>query len=429
LKVLFSNESLINKWTIPENAKVFVGVPEEAGVILPDYFVTTKENVLDIDTLYFKLTNIICDCVDIDCTPEFIRDFFLKGGYTVCLTDSERVLEEKKKQANLLIKSSVTDFDFCGIIGNSPPMTKLYSFIEKVAKSDATALIRGESGVGKELVAKAIHDLSNRKSKPFVVVNCAAIPETLLEDELFGHVKGAFTDARDNRKGRFEEADTGVIFLDEIGDMPVSLQVKLLRVLQEHEIQPLGSNKIRKVDVRVVSATSCNLEEKIKNGEFREDLYYRLNVIPLNVPALRDRKEDIPLLVYNFIEDIADRYNMPPVQLSVEALRRLKSYDWPGNVRELQNYIERLIVLNQGKRQIEVEDLPSVGINDNKFQDEPEIIGDLPEEGISFDSIVSKVERELILKSLEKTNGNQTKAAELLDMKRTTFIEKMKKHL
>ncbi len=429
MKVLFSNEALLSEWSIPENAEALVGVVEEIGVILPDYFITTDKSILDIDTLYFKLTNIIYDCSNSGCSPEFIRDFFLKGGYTVCLNEKEKVIKEVKKPLNLLTKSSVTDFDFCGIIGNSAPMTKLYSYIEKVAKSNATALIRGESGVGKELVAKAIHFLSDRKDKPFVVVNCAAIPETLLEDELFGHVKGAFTDARDNRKGRFEEANTGVIFLDEIGDMPVSLQVKLLRVLQEHEIQPLGSNKIKKVDVRVVSATSCNLEEKIKNGEFREDLYYRLNVIPLKVPALRERKEDIPLLIYSFIEEIADKYNMPPVQLSVEALRRLKSYDWPGNVRELQNYIERLIVLNQGKSQIEACDLPPAGINDNTFQEEPEIIGDLPEEGISFDSIVSKVERELILKSLEKTNGNQTKAAELLDMKRTTFIEKMKKHL
>jgi len=429
LKILFSSQALLEKWKLPEGAEGEVATAEEIPVQLPDYFITPIEDAVDIDIYFFKLTKIIADSTLNPENQALIRDFFLKGGFYVCFNNEKREIIKIQKPANLLTNSSFSDLEFCGIIGNSSLMQKLYSFIEKVAKSNASALIRGESGSGKELVAKAIHALSERNKNKLVVVNCAAIPENLLEDELFGHVKGAFTDARENRIGRFEEADKGVIFLDEIGDMPVSLQVKLLRVLQEQEVQPLGSNKIRKIDIRVISATACNLEEKIKQNQFREDLYYRLNVIPLNVPSLRQRKDDIPLLVYNFIEEISIRYKMSPIQLSVEALRRLKYYDWPGNVRELQNYIERLIVLNQGKKQIEVEDLPSVGIGDNALSEESDILNSLPDEGICFDSIVSKVERELILKSLEQTNGNQTKAAEFLDMKRTTFIEKMKKHL
>lgn len=429
MKILFSDKLLLETWNLSENIEALICSPEEIVVELPDFFITTMETACNMDGYLFKLTNVIADSSDKECSTEKIRDFYSKGGFNLVLNEKEKYIPTILKQNNLLKKNTFSDFQFCGIIGNSSPMIKLYSFIEKVAKSNATALIRGESGAGKELVAKAIHSLSDRSDQPFVVVNCAAIPETLLEDELFGHVKGAFTDARDNRMGRFEEADKGVIFLDEIGDMPISLQVKLLRVLQEHEIQPLGSNKIKKANVRVVSATASNLEEKIKDKTFREDLFYRLNVIPLNIPPLRMRKEDIPLLAYNFIESIANRYDMPPIQLSVNALRSLKSYDWPGNVRELQNYIERLIVLNQGKKQIEREDLPPVGLGDNVFNENTEIMGDLPEEGICFDSIVSKLERELILKSLDKTEGNQTKAAEFLDMKRTTFIEKMKKHL
>ena len=315
------------------------------------------------------------------------------------------------------------------IIGRSRPMLDLFEMIEKVAESSATVLIQGESGTGKELAARAIHDLSGRNVRNFVPINCAAIPDDLLESELFGHVKGSFTGAYANRIGRFEMADKGTLFLDEIGDMKAALQVKLLRVLQTREFEPVGSTKSQKVDVRIIAATNKNLEEMVASKDFREDLFYRLSVIPICIPPLRERRDDIPLLIHNFLTIFnADRrYSVKG--FSREALDTLCNYDWPGNVRELENLVERLVILkNSGF--ITPDDLPEKYLSGNalrlKTPNLPDV-EDFPLEGICLNSAVDLFENRLILQALARTGGNKKEAAALLNLKRTTLIEKLKK--
>ena len=310
------------------------------------------------------------------------------------------------------------------IIGDSPKMLSLFELIEKVAGSDATVLLQGESGTGKELVARAIHDLSNRRAKNFVPVNCAAIPDELLESELFGHIKGSFTGAIASRVGRFEMADKGTLFLDEIGDMKPSLQVKLLRVLQNREVEPVGATQSKKVDVRVVAATNRDLEQMVADKEFREDLFYRLSVIPIILPPLRERRDDIPLLINTFLE----RFNKDK-QSKVKAFDRnvlmlLCNYDWPGNVRELENLVERLVIL-RGSGTITLDDLPDKYRGTIKAHVQEAV--SLPDKGICLNSAVEDFENRLILQALEKTGGNKKEAAMLLNLKRTTLIEKLKK--
>lgn len=310
------------------------------------------------------------------------------------------------------------------IIGESEKMLSLFEFIEKVADSDSTVLLQGESGTGKELVARAIHDLSSRRTKNFVPVNCAAIPDDLLESELFGHVKGSFTGAIATRIGRFELADKGTLFLDEIGDMKPSLQVKLLRVLQNKELEPVGSTHTKKVDVRIITATNQNLEKLVAAKEFREDLYYRISVIPIILPPLNDRKGDIPLLINNFLEKFNKDKQHKVKGLDKSSLEILCNYDWPGNVRELENLIERLVIL-KGSGVITVSDLPEKyrGIKTQMVQ-EPLT---LPDNGFCLNSAVEEFENQLILQALQKTGGNKKEAAMLLNLKRTTLIEKLKK--
>lgn len=311
------------------------------------------------------------------------------------------------------------------IIGESEKMLSLYELIEKVAESDSTVLIQGESGTGKELVAKAIHDLSTRRNKNFVAVNCAAIPDDLLESELFGHVKGSFTGAIATRTGRFEMADKGTLFLDEIGDMKPNLQVKLLRVLQNREIEPVGANHSKKVDVRIIAATNQNLEAMVAEKTFREDLFYRLSVIPIILPPLRERRGDIPLLIDTFL----DRFNMDKKKrvksFDAESLEILCCYPWPGNVRELENLIERMVIL-KGAGTICVRDLPEkyVGSRPRTSSEAPLL---LPDNGICLNTAVEDFENRLILQALERTGGNKKEAASLLNLKRTTLIEKLKK--
>lgn len=321
------------------------------------------------------------------------------------------------------------------LVGESQIIENLFRTIEKVAQTDSTVLITGESGVGKELVAQAIHEQSSRAHKPWVVVNCGAIPAELMEAEFFGHVKGAFTGATQNRQGRFEMAHGGTLFLDEVGDIPHQVQVKLLRVLQTRQFEPVGSSKTMEVDVRIISATNLNLEEAIQKREFREDLYYRLNVIPMQIPALRERKSDIPLLLKHFIE----RFNriagysveMPTGQI----LEALMIYDWPGNVRELQNLMERLVIL-KGKGSVGLEDLPHRvfqqyvaskpdGAGAMADWDFPRML--LPQTGLDLKSLVSAFENHLVDQALARTNGNKNRASELLQMNRTTLVEKLRK--
>jgi DNA-binding NtrC family response regulator len=314
------------------------------------------------------------------------------------------------------------------IIGRSRPMQALFEMIEKVAESTATILVQGESGTGKELAARAIHQLSGRSSRNFVPVNCAAIPDDLLESELFGHVKGSFTGAYANRAGRFEMADKGTLFLDEIGDMKANLQVKLLRVLQNREFEPVGSTRSQKVDVRIIAATNKNLEEMVASKDFREDLYYRLSVIPITIPPLRERRDDIPLLIHNFLTRFNSDKRHAVKGFSRETLGILCAYEWPGNVRELENLVERLVILKDSGF-ITPDDLPDKYLSGHTQVQVAELPAteELPEGGICLNSMVDEFENRLILQALARSGGNKKEAATLLNLKRTTLIEKLKK--
>ncbi|MDG0815318.1 sigma-54-dependent transcriptional regulator [Bdellovibrio svalbardensis] len=339
----------------------------------------------------------------------------------------EKALTHKKlQQENQQLRSELNKkYKFDQIVGSSDQIQGVLRLIERVADSDSTVLVTGESGTGKELIARAIHYNSPRASGPFVPINCGAIPSELLESELFGHMKGAFTGAIANRVGRFEMADNGTIFLDEIGDLEPSLQVKLLRALQERSFEPVGSTKTVSVNVRVIAATNINLEEAVDNGRFREDLFYRLNVIPLVVPALRERKTDIPLLLTHFMDIFNKTKGRGLTGIASDALDCLVNYAWPGNIRELENLVERMTIL-KGHGSIEVSDLPP------KYKSSRTVSTDvgnleIPDSGMDFNTAVDTFENTLILKALEKTGWNRNQAAALLRLNRTTLVEKIKK--
>lgn len=335
---------------------------------------------------------------------------------------AHRSLEQENRQLRTELG---TRYQFEQIIGESEGIKTCLSLVERVADSDSTVLVMGESGTGKELIARAIHYNSPRAKGPFVAINCGAIPSELLESELFGHVKGAFTGAIANRLGRFEMADEGTLFLDEIGDLDPSMQVKILRALQERTFEPVGSTKSVKVNVRVITATNIDMDKAVKEGNFREDLYYRLNVIPIQIPALRERKTDIPLLLNHFLQQFARNKAKSITGFSQEALNCLINYGWPGNIRELENLIERLSIL-KGQGQVEVADLPAKYKSTAASYAENGSI-EIPEAGLDFNSAVDQFENALILKALEKTGWNKNQAALLLRLNRTTLVEKMKK--
>ena len=338
-------------------------------------------------------------------------------------------LEQRRlKSENAYLRSQLQErYGFQDIIGQSPPMLDLFKVLETVSNTTSTILLTGETGTGKELVARAIHHNSSRAQERFVPLNCGAIPETLLEAELFGHVKGAFTGAIANRPGRLKQADRGTLFLDEIGTMSTNLQSKLLRVLQEREFERVGDSQSTKVDVRFIAATNSDLAEMIKLGRFREDLFYRLNVIPIHLPPLRDRREDVPLLVQSFINKLGQEQEpaRANIRISQEAMRRIMAFDWPGNIRQLENTIERVLVLTPGQSQIDISDLPLELQETNRVTTSSSV--SLPESGIDLQNYLRNLERSLICLALERTGGNQNKAAELLNIKRTTFIEKTKR--
>jgi len=316
-------------------------------------------------------------------------------------------------------------YQFHNIIGKSEKILEIFEIIEKVARTDSTILITGETGTGKELIARAIHKCSPRKDRPFVPINCAAIPEQLLESEFFGYEKGAFTGAMRSRMGRIEFSNQGTLFLDEISSMSLELQAKLLRVIQEQEFERIGGLKTIKVDFRLISATNQDLKEKIKEGTFREDLFYRLNVIPINVPPLRERKSDIPILVNHFLKELREHNKTSVRGFSDKAMERLMQYHWPGNVRELKNLVERLSVLKQ-QGIIELDDIPSsMGIS--VIPQMKPLVDINIKKGISFHTQVAEFERRLLLEALEQTSWVKEKAAKLLKLKRTTLIEKMKR--
>lgn len=318
------------------------------------------------------------------------------------------------------------DLSSDGIVGASAVMRRLFGMIARVSVSDSTILISGETGTGKGLAARAIHRHSARAGKAFVAINCGAIPENLLESELFGHVKGAFTGATANKVGKFEQAHGGTIFLDEIGDMSPDLQVKLLRVLEEGEFEPVGSNRGVRVDVRVIAATHRDLEARVATGGFREDLYYRLYVIPLVLPPLRERGEDIMLLAEHFLAEYNARMRAGVTGFSQAARGVLAAHGWPGNVRELRNLVERLVVLKPEGR-IEAADLP-VRLRGMMPAAAPGGMVALGDEGINLNSAVTEFEKALILQSLEKTQWVKNKAARLLNLNRTTLVEKIKRY-
>jgi nitrogen regulation protein NR(I) len=353
------------------------------------------------------------------------------------------------QKENVMLKMQLKKkYNFNSLIGDSPPMQAVYALIEKIADTDSTVLITGESGTGKELIAKTIHyNNTSRAGGPFVPLNCAAIPRELLESELFGHEKGAFTGAVNTRLGRFELAQGGTLFLDEIGELDPSLQVKLLRVLQEREFERVGGMKTIKVDVRILAATNKDLEQVTKEGKFREDLFYRLNVIPLHLPPLRSRHEDIPLLTAFFVQEFCRKKKREPFSFSPEAMDCLLKFRWPGNVRELENFIERLSILTSGSV-VNLADLPDK-FHQTSFADLEPAQDALPAqpgqnesgtthssggslevalgEGVNLNEMVSTMERRLIMKALEQADGVRSRAAQLLGLNRTTLLEKMKK--
>src|SRR5438094_3062929 len=385
----------------------------------------------------------------------------------------DSALEQRRlKSENAYLRAQLDErYRFEGLIGKSAVMKRLFQLLETVAPTNSTILIAGETGTGKEVVARAIHHNSARRSQRFVALNCSAIPETLLEAELFGHVRGAFTGAIGNRQGRFEQAHKGTLFLDEVGTMSTALQTKLLRALQEREFERVGDSHTIKVDVRVIAATNSDLAKMVADGQFREDLFYRLNVIPIQIPSLRDRKEDIPLLVQHFLDKIqkegsgaiasrraaersrgsaslsgergaslsgergaslsgergASLSGERTITVSQDAMRRLMAYHWPGNVRQLENAIERAVAFSAGRPQIDVGDLPSE-IQQAQEADIPSAVT-LPEDGMDLGSFIGNIERELIERSLERTGGNKGQAAKLLGLKRTTLVEKLKRIL
>lgn len=325
---------------------------------------------------------------------------------------------------NIYLRNQLASrFEFSSIIGVSPKMHSLFERMRRIVKTDSTVLITGESGTGKELVARALHQNGSRKDKPFVAVNCGAIPESLLESELFGHERGSFTGAVKDRTGKFEAANNGTIFLDEIGTMPLLLQSKLLRVLQEQEIERVGSTRSIKIDVRIISATNSNLLEMVRLGQFREDLYYRLNVIPLQLPPLRERKEDILLLADRFLEKSGKLMGRGELAIQPEVKKALENYQWPGNVRELENMMERLVALSDGAS-ITVDDLPQYIIDATPSKNARVTV---TKNGVDMPAIIEELEKDMIVQALELAGGVKTKAATYLGINRTTLGEKIKR--
>lgn len=413
---------------LKERGHEFVSIVMTGFASIETAIMATKKGVFHYLTKPFEL-EVLSDLV--------VKALTLKLGYP-----KEKLIQAKKNTDDNLssarksygpygtkvtLEAPQEEDMFCGMIGRSPLMKKVFERISKVATSDSTVLINGPSGTGKELVARAIHRLSPRTANDLVSVNCGAIPGELLESELFGHVKGAFTGAISDRKGRFETANKGTIFLDEIGDMPLLLQVKLLRVLQNREIERVGASGTTPIDVRIITATHRDLEKAVAENNFREDLFYRLNVIPVMLPALAERREDIPLLISYFLSRFVSADGRNNIDFADDVLEILLSYDWPGNVRELENLIERLVILRGGNT-VKITDLPAKFLHHRPDKQKAlNSLISLPEDGLDLKKTLSEIEDSLILQALELTSGNKNQASKLLHMNRTTLIEKMKK--
>ncbi len=351
---------------------------------------------------------------------DFITKPFSKNQLSVIVKRAFQIAQLIEENKNL--RRAVQDrYSFENIVGKSRSMEDVYDAVSRVARSDAAVLIHGESGTGKELIAKAIHFNSDRKEHPFITVNCSAVPENLFESELFGHMKGSYTGAVSDKAGKFEAADGGTIFLDEVAEIPLHLQPKILRVLQEGEIDKIGAIQPLKVDVRIITATNRDLEEMIGQNRFREDLYYRINIVPIHLPPLRERKDDIPLLADHFLRTYAEKYKRGNIHFDKSVFPFFDRYEWPGNVRELENTVERMIIMSRNDL-LKEDNLPA-SIRSSRDVS-PFVLRDLPVDGINLED----VEKELIRKALEKNDWNQSKAAKYLGISRQTLLYRMKKH-
>lgn len=407
-----------------------VNLPGKSGLdLLPVCLQHNPETYMLVMTGYASIDSAVQamkrGAADFLCKPIALNDLISAINVAVSTTAKAATVAEFQPTKNAAESP---------IIAQSVVMLNVLEQVKVIAPYKINALITGETGTGKELIARAVHQSSPRVKNNFVALNCAAIPEQLLEDELFGHVKGAFTGAQSDRKGRFEQADGGTLFMDEIGDMNLALQAKMLRVLQESEFEKLGSSKTVKVDVRVVAATSQDLDAKIADGSFRADLYHRLNVVHLKVPPLRERPDDILALSQGLLERFCKTAGLPPKKIADEAYHALISYSFPGNVRQLQNAMERAAIFSAAGSEVKLEHLPEeIRHQTNLFQipatsqTKSFIPASIPDEGINFSDVVSQVERELLLQTLDKTGGNKMQAAKLLNMKRTTLVEKIKR--
>ncbi len=399
-------------------------MPELDGLGVIRYLVENKLNCIGIIFTGYGSVKTAVDAMKLGAFDYITKPFKADEIKVVVKKALDHLaLQEENTYLKQQLKAK---YKFENIIGTSDRMQKVFSLIDKVSSTDSTVLVLGESGTGKELVARALHYNSPRAQNPFVPVNCGAIPEELLESELFGHEKGAFTSAFRTRIGRFELAHSGSIFLDEVSEMSPNLQVKLLRVLQEREFERVGGVKSIKTDVRIIAATNKDLEEEVAEGRFREDLYYRLNVIPLNLPPLRDRKEDIPLLVKHFMSKYGKEKNSAVTGFTKRAMNVLMQYRWPGNVRELENLVERVLVLCEGT-EVDVNDLPEKLLICAAGSSSTVPRLDLPESGIDLSTAVSEFEKSIIMQALTKSNWVKNRAAKLLHVNRTTLVEKIKK--
>jgi DNA-binding NtrC family response regulator len=396
-------------------------LPDTDGMEVLDFALTRYPEVLSVVMTGFGGVTEAVAAIRRGAIDFLIKPFQLTQLSRVLRSELER---RRLRQENAELRVQLRNrFGFDAIIGQSTAMQHVFATLELIAPMNSTVLIHGETGTGKELIARTVHHNSPRADQRFVAFNAAAIPEALAEAELFGHAKGAFTGAVANRVGRFELAHRGTIFIDEVGLMSPALQAKLLRALQEREIERVGESRPIKFDARVIAATNNDLRKLVKEGQFREDLFYRLNVIPITLPPLRERQEDIPLLARHFVQKACRSNNLSPKTLGQEACRCLMNHSWPGNIRQLENAIEHAVAMSGAEREIGAAALPPEISEPAASLLLPSVR--IPDEGINFTSVVSQLERELILRCLEKTGGNKRQAARLLQLSRTTLIDKL----